>query len=1375
MKKWIYTRSMINFQKLAIKNQWVLLIILTAISTAAIAQWTTQSPVPTFLDVRGIAAPTAQRVFIATDDNSFDQGGALFESNDGGATWVQRDIPESLSNPFNGIFFLDNLNGWVYGNENYRTVDGGTTWTPMPFLGSTYFMEFYTGTFGLATGNFGAYISLDGGETWNPSPNDISAFDFADNLIGLGASDSAIFRTSNGGTTFTAVYDGSASDVAFLSGTVAVAIVDSTFVRSTNGGNNWTGGENAENRTELLAVSSSVVLALGRAGNWPDYDDRVFRSGDGGQTWTDLGEVVPDGIFSVTAVDAQTIVALDFSGNVFRSSNAGLTWAEAFNSPGPQPGYLGNPLPSFATEQTGYIGFGPGFIIKTTDGGASWTQISSGTGVSLLDIDRFSNGNLVAVGESGTLLTGDGVTAWILREKFSPYNIRAVDVVSGNNVVAVDEGGQVFISQNGGVNWSQTNSTPANLPLAEDIQFTSLLDGWVIGQGYMDGALYHTTDGGDTWAPVTDFMGAYVAVDVQGTKVWAANVTGLYYYSSDNGGSWSMGELPGSPHQVQDMEFYNESVGYAVGWWGEVFRSNDGGETWNLVPTPDNSINFTDICLLGEDELWLSTSNDLAYYSATGGQNWSVLDIGSQGLGYFSAITAIPGGDVLTVGYQGYIEHFQGTIPPPLNQPPVAAFSFVASGLDVNFTDISTDPDGEIISWEWDFGDGNGSTIQNPSHTYDTANTYIVSLTVTDNDDTTSTAVQFIVVQPGPGGVFGDFTEITPLDSLFVTPQDEDFWVITTAPADFDSDGDLDIAVLGYYVVYNESVEDRLILMRNDGQGVGEEWAFTYVNVPLGDLTTGSSDMAWGDYDNDGDLDLTVGTDDMTVLFDNTAGTLAMTDTFLPAYWEENSQAYFDLRSITWADYDNDSDLDLLLPSVWNDTAFSYQTSLLRNDGSNGSGGWNFTETEPVFAPTEHAQSAWADYDNDQDLDLFLVNISPMMEDGFIRRYRNDSNGVFTPEDILGSLTVEHGEAQWGDYDSDGDLDILVAGNVRELDGTYSPMALRIYRNDSEVYTTLDVIECLTCEGWFDITAATWADYDADGDMDILLAGNYNSGNEIEGRARVYINTDNVFTDSGNELPAPTASGDRGGTFSWLDIDGDGDLDYFIAGQYFVPGGNGLVEAQMHLYRNDTPGQNAAPSSPMPQNVVQISENTALLTWLAGSDDHTPLAALTYDLELYRDNLPVSFPQRTPEPGNVSAVNEWLLTGLEMGDYTWTLRTVDAAYTGSPVAVGEFTMGFVSTEEKPDNITDHDGILKNYPNPFKNSTTISYSIPEDGRVELKIYNLAGVEVEILVDKYQAAGNHTIEYDAKDLNEGIYFYRIQAGNFSKTNKMIITGN
>ncbi|HSN50584.1 MAG TPA: FG-GAP-like repeat-containing protein, partial [Bacteroidales bacterium] len=441
-----------------------------------------------------------------------------------------------------------------------------------------------------------------------------------------------------------------------------------------------------------------------------------------------------------------------------------------------------------------------------------------------------------------------------------------------------------------------------------------------------------------------------------------------------------------------------------------------------------------------------------------------------------------------------------------------------------------------------------------------------------------------------PDSTFGAFTEISPVDSLFVTPPEEDFWVVATASADYDNDGDLDIAVLGYYVIYNVGAVDRLILMRNDSLSGAATWQFTYLNVPLGSLTAGASDMAWGDVDGDGDLDLAVGTDGNTVIYRNDTGTLVLTDTSLPGYWEDNTQAYFNLHSISWADYDNDGDPDLLIPSVFDFNTYTYKTALLRNDGPNGTGGWNFSESDSVFAPTMHAQSSWADFDGDGDLDLLLVNVAPVYDEGFIRRYRNEGNGSFTGENIVGSLSIEHGEAQWGDYDGDGDLDILVAGNLKELNGTLTPLALRIYHNDGLNFVPFEVIPNPYGEGWFDFTAATWADYDSDGDMDILLAGHYNSGSQIEGRARVYSNNNNVFTDSGNQLPAPHASGDRAGTFSWLDIDGDGDLDYFIAGEYFVPGGNGLVDAQMHLYRNDAAGQNLPPLMPTGLAVTQVSD-----------------------------------------------------------------------------------------------------------------------------------------------------------------------------------------
>ena len=214
----------------------------------------------------------------------------------------------------------------------------------------------------------------------------------------------------------------------------------------------------------------------------------------------------------------------------------------------------------------------------------------------------------------------------------------------------------------------------------------------------------------------------------------------------------------------------------------------------------------------------------------------------------------------------------------------------------------------------------------------------------------------------------------------------------------------------------------------------------------------------------------------------------------------------------------------------------------MRNDGGNGSGGWLFTEVTVDLGQSNHAQTSWADFDGDQDLDLLVIHIAPLTEDGFIRRFRNDGDGVFVGEDILGTLTVEHGEAQWGDYDDDGDLDILVAGNIKELDGTYNTV-LRLYRNDAETYVPVEVIDCVFCERyWFRPQRGH------PGRLRLRRRHRHSARRHLQLRARDRGPRQGLRqlggrSWTGSQLPAPRAMGFSGGSFSWLDIDGEGDLD----------------------------------------------------------------------------------------------------------------------------------------------------------------------------------------------------------------------------------------
>ncbi|MEQ8786972.1 MAG: FG-GAP-like repeat-containing protein [Pirellulaceae bacterium] len=384
---------------------------------------------------------------------------------------------------------------------------------------------------------------------------------------------------------------------------------------------------------------------------------------------------------------------------------------------------------------------------------------------------------------------------------------------------------------------------------------------------------------------------------------------------------------------------------------------------------------------------------------------------------------------------------------------------------------------------------------------------------------------------------------------------------------DYDNDGDLDILLTGS-ASYTGAISR---VYQNTGG------TFSDISAGLVGVTGGS--VAWGDYDNDGDLDILLmgtasGGGGISRVYQNNSGTFS-----------DISAGLFGVRSgsATWGDYDNDGDLDILLTGG---NGYSSIVRVYQNIGG------TFSNISANLTGVQSSSAAWGDYDNDGDLDILLTGYVSSV--GRVSRVYQNDGGTFS--DIsAGLIGVSSSSVAWGDYDNDGDLDILLTGYVSSYN-----FVSRVYQNTNGTFS--DISAGLT---GVDDSAVAWGDYDNDGDLDILLTGYVGTNNRI---ARVYQNTSGSFSDISVSL-----AGVQNSSVAWGDYDHDGDLDILLTGREYNPN---IPHPIARIYRNNAATPNAPPTAPTGLLSTVNSETSVTLFWTAPAGDNTPAAGLSYNLRV---------------------------------------------------------------------------------------------------------------------------------------------------------------
>lgn len=495
----------------------------------------------------------------------------------------------------------------------------------------------------------------------------------------------------------------------------------------------------------------------------------------------------------------------------------------------------------------------------------------------------------------------------------------------------------------------------------------------------------------------------------------------------------------------------------------------------------------------------------------------------------------------------------------------------------------------------------------------------------------------------------------------------------------------------------------------------------------------------------------------------------------------------YESKSIICADYDNDGDRDVFISNL------SGQCKFYRNNGTTFD---DITNSCGIFmSDSIHSTAAiMLDFNKDGLLDLYAGVYSGfgnnILYDNHL--YKNLGNGNF--QDITniagcGNLGNKVLALAVIDYNNDGWDDIYIASDRRvgntllknNGNGTFSDVSVQSGTN-----LTLDAM------------GLSVGDYDNDNDFDIYIS------NGEEGNAFLKNNGNGTFTEVAGALGMSVNKICWGNNF--YDYDNDGDLDLYITASggnpdrrnvLFKNNGNGTFTKvtgsgiDVNFYQSygnaigdfDNNGY---------QDMAVLNDNEPCLLWknsggsnkwikvkLQGTvSNREAVGSLIY---VYRGGN--RFVRRTSCGSSYCSQNSFVQTigvgttnvidSIEVIFPSGIKNTVNNVNTNQTITIIE--SGVIGINNNNNQIPEKFSLFQNYPNPFNPSTVIEYSVPAGTNVSIKLYNILGTQVSELVSGYKAAGNYSInltEDVTSKLASGIYYYKMTAGDFSDTKKMIL---
>lgn len=595
--------------------------------------------------------------------------GWIVNTSDGGLNWALQETPADGIH-LRGVDFIDLSNGFAVGSMGtvLKTSDGGATWEKSVFSNSNWLSDICylnDSTAFISDGEGNIYKYLQGSSlnliadfsasvNSGPAPltvqfSDLSSgtpisweWDF-DNDGAVDATEQNPSYTYTDAGTFTVamtVSDGIASHTEIKADYIVVTGAQDSLA------SNWSFCHPTPTSNDIRDaqfVNSTTGYACGDMGI-------ILKTSDGGESWQKLSTITREHLRGIHFVDELTGFACGDQYTIIKTTDGGDTWQDVSY----QDGLLYNLYDIYTLDQNTAIAAGySGIILKTTDSGVSWQMIyvpNDAKNSDLNDITFLDNNSTgFVVGNSGTILkTTDAGESWNLITSPVRKNFYKCYFIDNSTGWIVGFYNTALKTTDGGESWTSYSGDSYNA--YKDVYFTDSNTGYILKEN----GIIKTNDGGQNWETIVSdydyYFSNFLILNPNNVFIYAWG--GHFIKSTDNWETYSSINSQ-TPEIIEGVEFIDNETGFTVDRGGNILKTSDGGDVWELVF--EATYGLYDITHYTSNKILAVGSNGSIVTSENYGDSWSEFSLNDDDVRYetFYSVEAINSDIFYAVGSDG--------------------------------------------------------------------------------------------------------------------------------------------------------------------------------------------------------------------------------------------------------------------------------------------------------------------------------------------------------------------------------------------------------------------------------------------------------------------------------------------------------------------------------------------------------------------------------------------------------------------------------------------------------------------------------------------------------------------------------------------------